>query len=106
MTSISWANAYLASRPDVVARLSANQIEDIVGVIAAAYDETVRLERSRCVGHLELGRACGDLGLAEKAILDGSSVESMSRRYIDTADQRGGLHAATTRHALSPEVSS
>jgi hypothetical protein len=106
MTSAAWARAYLASRPDVVGRFSACQIEDLIGVIAAARDETLRHERERCIEHLTLARASGHLDVGYQAVSDGVSVDSMRAKYMDLATAHGGLGGAYVHHALLGEVSS
>jgi hypothetical protein len=107
VTSVDRARVFLASRPHIKAELEAKyEAESIVLVIAAAYDETVRLERARCVAHLTLARACGHLDVGYQAVSDGVSVDSMRAKYMDLAIRKGGFQGATVQHLLSSEGSS
>ena len=63
----------------------------------------VRQEHARCLAHIRLARACGDVELAFTAIESMASSESMHDKYLAAANTsfRGRLvfDAITGRHA-------
>lgn len=80
-----------AQHPEAFTALDKKHEEATKAAKADGVTEGTNTERKRALDHIKLGKGCGDLETAHKAIESGASVSDMQADYLAASMKRGAV---------------